>query len=146
MWGLIWNVCMWLCTSDVLYTTIQNGDVHFNRLIVNWPIRIKLFDRLIQSVKRFKVTYLLICFSNLSKYFKRFAAWLKWCKIPAINNPTAGLLWPRIWVTLENYPNTELLHLTQTLSCYIWPRGWVTQKLLKHWKNNPPKGSTQHLG
>ncbi len=36
-------------------------------------------------------------------------------KIPAINNPTAGLLWPRIWVTLKNYPNIGLLHFTQRL-------------------------------
>ncbi len=34
-------------------------------------------------------------------------------KTPAINNPTSGLVWPRIWVTLKNYP--------------------------KHWKNNPKK-------
>ncbi len=36
-------------------------------------------------------------------------------KIPAINNPTTRLLRPRIWVTLKNYPNIGLLHLTQGL-------------------------------
>ncbi len=54
-------------------------------------------------------------------------------KIPAINNPTAGLrltqdlsntkttqtlgcyVWPRSWVKLKNYPNLGLLHLTQGL-------------------------------
>ncbi len=71
-------------------------------------------------------------------------------KIPAINNPTAGLL----HLTQElgktkNQPKNGLLCLTQelgktkkttqTLGCYIWPRGWVTQKLPKYWKNNPKK-------
>ncbi len=51
-------------------------------------------------------------------------------KIPAINNPTAGL---RLTQDLSKTKTT------QTLGCYIWPRGWVTQKLPKHWKNNPKK-------
>ncbi len=46
-------------------------------------------------------------------------------KIPAINNPTAGL---RLTHDLSNTKKT-----TQTLGCYVWPRGWVTQKLPKHW-------------
>ncbi len=51
-------------------------------------------------------------------------------KIPTINNPTAGL---RLTQDLSNTKTT------QTLGCYIWPSDWVTQKLPKHWKNNPKK-------
>jgi len=50
--------------------------VMFQGEVVNLNPTDNNFDPLIQSVKRFKVTYLFI-FSNLSKYFKRFAAWLK---------------------------------------------------------------------
>ncbi len=66
-------------------------------------------------------------------------------KIPPINNPTAGL---RLTQDLSNTKTTQTLgcyiwprscKTTQTLGCYIWPRGWVTQKLPKHWKNNPKK-------
>ncbi len=39
-------------------------------------VLIGMFINRLQSVKRFKVTYLFI-FSNLLKYVKRFAAWLK---------------------------------------------------------------------
>ncbi len=57
----------------------------------------------------------------------------RWRKIPAINNPTAGLRLTqdlsntkttqtlgcyvrlRSWVKLKNYPNIGLLHLTQGL-------------------------------
>ncbi len=54
----------------------------------------------------------------------------RWCKIPTINNPTAGL---RLTQDLSNTKTT------QTLGCYIWPRGWVTQKLPNTEKNNPKK-------
>ncbi len=61
-------------------------------------------------------------------------------KIPAINNPTAGLS------LTQELGNTKT---TPTLGCYIWPGSWVTQKLLKHRRNNPkndPNGSTHYLG
>ncbi len=53
------------------------------------------------------------------------------CKIPAINNPTAGLR------LTQELGNTKKLpkHCVVTFD----PRGWVTQKLPKHWKNNPQK-------
>ncbi len=62
-------------------------------------------------------------------------------KTPAINNPTSGLVLPRIWVTLKNYPNIGLLHLTQGLG-----NAKTTQNTEKITPKNDPKGSTQHLG
>ncbi len=60
-----------------------------------------------------------------------------------MNNSTAGLRLAQglsntktyqtlgCYIELQNNPNTGLLHLTQELG--------NKKKLLKHWKNNPPK-------
>ncbi len=72
-------------------------------------------------------------------------------KIPAINNPTAGLrltqdlsntkttqtlgwyVWPKSWVKLKNYPNIGLICLTQELG--------KTKKLPKHWVDMSDPGA-----
>ncbi len=53
------------------YNVLQLWMFIFNRLTD------KNFYRLIPLVQRFKVTFLNVFFSNLSKYYERFSAWLK---------------------------------------------------------------------
>jgi len=56
--------------NSVMLVCGRNRDVHFNRLTAN---------QLINTINYNGISHLFICivFSNLSKYFKRFSAWLK---------------------------------------------------------------------
>ncbi len=60
----------------LMQTIIKECATKFGMFILTVNRSIIIVSWLIQSVKQFKVTYWFI-FSNLSKYFKRFAAWFK---------------------------------------------------------------------